>query len=424
MRPAHYSLAFPLDWERSNRLLQIVVLGSIILLSHGCLDLTFDKKAGIPFLREAVVIALVPLSVWFLLKFPSVLRLKMSMAVLAYTVAFCFLSAILAWFWFGQPLQYALLEERRVLGMLWFFPALWFVIKTQPTANEVQQGVLIAGVTLSIYSLLYYTGIIPDNQVSSDVFIEQYFYADDDPRNLTRYVLGSSLLVVVIPLALLMLLQNRQRGVHTVWILSALIGCVFTLLMIDQSRSALISMLAVIFFALLGQVSPHWKPPVIAAAIFAAFFVGALLIGAQSEKVQWLLNSLVSGQGVRNQTSQIIWQVMKDTWFWGHGALSIQYNRGFLAIYNENFWLNDVGKLGLLYRFGFLTLLFVAFYFYVLRFLIVAKRQLPDLPLLRVLVWVYLVTLITPWGSVSALLPAELGIVLGLLVNHENRSSS
>lgn len=422
MRNASYSLAPPLQWEKEVRLLSVCMLGTIICLSHGVFELTFDKRAGLLFVREVVLTAILLISTYFIFKHPQVLRLKLSVSILAYVALFLGLSAIFSWLWFGQPLYFSLLEERRVLSMLWFFPALWFMLKAQPTMPEINRAFLLSGTVLVAYSLLYYVGLIPDNEVPSDIFVEQYFYADDDPRNLTRYVLGSSLLVVVIPLSLLLALESHACGKREFWSIGVLIGCVFTLLMIDQSRSVLISTLLIAFFALLTKARPLWKPILLAAGLLGALSVVGLLLGAQSEKSQWLINSLLTGQGVRSQTSQIILRELGDTWLWGHGALSVQYNRGFLSIYNENFWLNDVGKLGLLYRFGFLTVLFIAFYGYVLRFLYKAKKRFPDSSIFNVLVWVYVITLITPWGSMLALLPAELGIALGMVMNHENRS--
>jgi hypothetical protein len=229
--------------------------------------------------------------------------------------------------------------------------------------------------------------------------------------------------MVVIPLAMATL-ADFSYCAQRLWVGAILFGCTFTLLFIDQSRSVLISVAAISFFASLAQARGQWKPLLLAAGAFAALLLGALLLSADNEKVRWLLDSLLNGQGVRSQTSQIIWRTLSDSWFWGHGALSVQYQRGFLDIYNENFWLNDIGKLGLLYRFGFLALIFFAFYAYALRLFYRAQQAYLDLPLLRIFALVYLVTLVTPWGAVFTLQPAELGIVLGLVINDENRALS
>jgi len=264
-----YPYTATLDWSRVLRLRLVVALGLIVCFAHGIFELTFDKKAGIPFLRELTMAALVPVSALFLLKYPQFLRFKLSVMILAYIAAFFALSALFSWWWFAQPPQYALLEERRVLGMLWFFPALWFVLKAQPTVREITYAYFFAGAVLTLYSLLYYTGAIADNEIPADLFIEQHFYADDDPRNLTRYVLGSSLLTIVIPLAVVTLADIAYRA-NRLWVGAVLFGCTFTLLFIDQSRSTLINIAAISFLAVLARAKGQWKPVLLAAGLVAA----------------------------------------------------------------------------------------------------------------------------------------------------------
>lgn len=414
-----YAVAAESDTPRQRQWPLVLVTAVLLCLAHGAFDLTFDKRAGILYLRELLIAVSCLGAFYVLVRYPALFRLKICFYIVLYIIGFIALSALFSYIWFRQPPFYSLLEERRVLGVAWFFIFLAIVVKWNVGIDQVVKGYLVAGLILCLYSFLLFFSIIPDNAVP-DVFIEQHYYAVDDPRNATRYVLAPSLLLAVIPLALLTLL-DRDAGTSKALALLALAGSVATLLLVNQTRVLTANVILVSLAAFLHQSGRRYWPVALGGAVLVVLFLGFTLVNSGNDKVVWMVRSMLDGQTVRLNTASIILSTLQDSWFWGHGALSVQFNRGFLDIYNENFWLNDVGKLGLLYRFGFLSILFFIFYIYVAVYLWrVASTY--DHPYPKVVFWIYLSLLLNPMGNITEIAAIDVGILTGWLIHHENRA--
>jgi len=65
---------------------------------------------------------------------------------------------------------------------------------------------------------------------------------------------------------------------------------------------------------------------------------------------------------VRYRTIQIILSNLYDSYFFGWGSLSLQWNNGFHSFYGDNFYLSDVAIFGTIYRHGFFSIFFILFF--------------------------------------------------------------
>ena len=400
--------------------LKVLLLAAALCLAHGVFELTFDKRAGVMYLREAVLVVVVLGAVWVIVRKPALLRLRILTFSLLYVVAFVGLSTLLAWLWFRQPPLFGLLEERRMFDVLWLFVMIGLVCILKPDMSTIVKAYCVAGLVLSLYSALYYFSVITDNEVSG-VFIEQHYYADDDPRNQTRYVLSTTLPLVVIPLALASW-RDQKRASECLLLLSALVALLFTVVCVNQTRTLMAFIVMISTLVVLQRSSRFGLPVAVLLMLLVSVSGATLLLTSSNEKVRWMFDSMLHGQQVRLNTIAIILTELKAGWYWGHGALSVQFNRGFLTIYNENFWLNDVGKLGLFYRFGFLLVPFVAFYIYVARYLWRASSAY-RCAYFQVVFWIYMMLLVNPMGNIAQLGAVELGLLTGWLINHESDAS-
>jgi hypothetical protein len=332
-------------------------------------------------------------------------------------VAFVGLSVLFAWLWFRQPPFFGVLEERRTFGVFWLFVLIGLMGWLRPHLSTVVRAYFMAGIALGVYSCLYYFAVIPENSISG-LFIEQHFYAVDDPRNATRYVLSASLPAIVIPLALASWSEFRAIRDRAL-LLCALAISIFTVVFVNQTRTLMVTILLISALVLMQRSGRRAWPVAALSLLLVAAVAALMLFTSDNEKVRWMIDSMVDGQQVRRNTAAIILAELQSSWYWGRGALSVQFNRGFLAIYNDNFWLNDVGKLGLLYRFGFLTVVFLAFYLYVARYLWRVASTC-RVTFAQVAFWVYLLLLINPMANVTGIGAVELGILTGWLINHES----
>jgi len=91
----------------------------------------------------------------------------------------------------------------------------------------------------------------------------------------------------------------------------------------------------------------------------------------QYDRLHALIFEATGQTSVRDVTVSIILDAIRDNHYFGMGALSLQWQGGFSAIYNSHFYLSDVGLFGVYYRYGFLTpvvvLLFYGGFIWIMR---------------------------------------------------------
>tara|TARA_R110001599_G_scaffold309309_2_gene516291 strand:- start:1325 stop:2620 length:1296 start_codon:yes stop_codon:yes gene_type:complete len=328
----------------------------LILLNSGIFFLTDNKKAGIPFMRELYLFGIIIAAGMLLLMWKRVYQSKTSLWILFLGGVVPLSSAILTNLNYGQPLLYGLLEERRSLLYLSFFPTLYLLIKTAPTQKHLETYFLYSAVLCGIVGFLYYFGIIPENTGISFHVDEKDFVETLRPN---RYMIGSA----YVSIAVFMLLYSMRDRV-SITRLGLLLFFAAYLWLVIQTRQTMVIWALAALWIFRNRIGSLLKLGSLASAILAAsFFLVPEFYVEQYERFNALLFDATSGPGVRDNTVAVIMQAVQDNYYVGLGALSLQWNGGFSGMYGPHFYLSDVGIIGVYHRFGFLTP-FVALIFY------------------------------------------------------------
>lgn len=317
-----------------------------MLLNSGCIFLTDDKIAGIPLLREAYLATIMLSSVFLIVFWKHVQHSKTTAWILLFGVVLPVFSAILANLNWGQPILYGLLEERRNFAYLIFFPAYFLLVRFEPTQEQIQRYMLISGLGCVFVGYLYFFKIIPQN---TNIFFE--VDRKDGGTNLLRpdrYRIGAG----YVNLCALMLMYSIKRHL-TLFKVIALGIFVSYLWMVLQTRNIMV------IWALSGLWVFRNRPGLLlqmtgfaAFAAVAAYVAIPDAVSSQYDKFLALIGEATQGLGVRDTTIALsLTEVAKNN-FLGLGALSLQWEDGFSRIYNEWFYLADVGIFGVYYRFG------------------------------------------------------------------------
>ncbi|MFO7704547.1 MAG: hypothetical protein R6V43_05355 [Halopseudomonas sp.] len=338
----------------------------LILMNSGIFFLTDDKKAGIPFTRELYLFGIVVAAGMLLFMWKRVYQSKTSMWILFLGGVLPLTSAVLANLNYGQPLIYGILEERRSLLYLSFFPTLYFLIKTAPTQKHVEKYFMYSAILCAIVGFLYYFGIIPENTGIS-------FQVDEkDPGTAellrpNRYRIGSG----YVSLAAFMLLYSMRDRVSVTRVGLLLFFAAYLWFVIQTRQTMLIWVIAALWI-FRNRIGSLLKVGSLAAVILvASFFMVPEFYVEQYDRFNALLFEATSGPGVRDNTVSVIMQAVRDNYYIGMGALSLQWHGGFSGMYGPHFYLSDVGIVGVYYRYGFLTplvaLIFYAGYLWIMR---------------------------------------------------------
>lgn len=143
--PGHFAAA-PLHERTVGFSLSRATLFLLILVNSTVFFLTDDKLAGLPFARELFLLAVVAVTGLLFVTWREIYFSKTSLWIMFMGIVLPLGSAGLANLNFGQPLPFGLLEERRMVMYLVFFPQ----ANTQPMLSHINVG---TGVDCSIREL-------------------------------------------------------------------------------------------------------------------------------------------------------------------------------------------------------------------------------------------------------------------------------
>lgn len=351
---------------RGNGLVWGWLLLALMVFNSGFLYLTDNKQAGIPYVREIYLLCLF-LFVFFVGGNRKFLLQKDVFFLLVFILLWFFLSSSLAFFVHGQPFFYGVLEERRALHLLIVVPALYVLVAGNYSVGDLEKFIVIGFLCSAFVGVLYSVKVIEprlslDFQVGGTVFDEVSKIYEGFRSG--RFRIGTLYLLFVYILAIV---KWRCSGsLYNFWLFLA-IFCAFYTWHIVQTRSLMAVMALVAIWVFRKDLVKQVYMLVVATLLVMVFLViweGVLF--AQLEKLDDLVSDIFERTGPRTRdiTLAIIWDALKEQPT-GLGALSLQWNDGFRSIYNDNFYLSDVGFFGVLYRFGLFLPVVLFFYYFV-----------------------------------------------------------
>jgi hypothetical protein len=329
----------------------------LIFLNSACLFLTDNKRAGIPFSRELFIAAILLCALMLLLVWRRAWQSRAALWVMCFGLLVPLLSALLSYIKFGQPLFFGLLEERRNFLYLLFFPALYLMIRAQPTQEELERFFLYSGLACVLVGYLYYVGLIPENgNVAFTVDEKDYGL---QPLRPNRFSIGASYVSVCA-----YMLMYRLKRDFNLWTVLVLLLFASYLWLVLQTRNTMLLWVLGGVWIFRSQWGVLLKlAAAVAAILLFAYFLWPGFFEGQFKQFDALFFEATSEGGVRSTTSDIILAEVQRNFYIGMGALSLQWQIGFGQIYSSYFYLSDVGLLGVYYRFGFFTPVIALIYY-------------------------------------------------------------
>lgn len=268
-------------------------------------------------------------------------------------VLFLALSATFAWYNYDQPLVLGFSEDRRVLNFLFWFAFDPIRERYRLSLRDVLVAILICSTIYLVVGLgEQYT--IPGKLLAREI-------PDLDIRKLR--ISSSSEAFCICLIVGVMLLFHGQRTFG--W--SMLIVGVLGMVLIAQTRQNIIVMIVAA-----GLVTAYMRPVfAVVAALVGAILISVLLSVSQDaleKALEFLLpnisefNSENLSNNTRSHTFGVVLNLLNENYLVGLGAVSILHDDGLRKFYGKNFWINDVGVFGELFRVGFFYFAFLIAY--------------------------------------------------------------
>ena len=307
---------------------------------------------GFKFLNEAYLAVCLGLSLLLILASTeeSSREFRILMYYAFYSVfVFTVLPAIFSFYTFGQPITYGLIEERRILFTFGFVPLL--LLAKHISTRQFEHAFIYAALIAVVLSWCFKFGLVPDlreEQTSWDrpdrssigpfLICFAYFYC------IQVWAKGKSPING----------EQRQRKVYL--ILAAVL--LLTLVFATQTRQLIVLCLAFTLFSLRAKAI-IWAAS-LCVLLSPLFFYPELLeiLGLNVEFYESSLDGDVE-DGVRPHTIASVFSHLNLVNWLPSGSLSLMWQDGFIPYFGEHFFLSDIGIIGTLFRFGFLTFLLV-----------------------------------------------------------------
>ncbi|AFN77732.1 hypothetical protein [Stutzerimonas nitrititolerans] len=264
------------------------------------------------------------------------------------TVVFLVLPAVFAYFTYGQPIVYGLIEERRILFCLGFVPLL--LLSKRVSTLQFERALIYAALVAAFLSWCFKFGVIPDlrDEVRSDdrpdrssigpfLICFGYFYC------IQIWSKGKS------PI------NDAKRNRNLYLVIAALL--LLTLVFATQTRQLIVLCLAFTLFCLRAK-AVIWAASL--CVLLSPFYLYPSLLEMLGLNIEFYDNALDGIEdGVRSTTVSMIFDHLNLVNWLPSGSLSLMWQDGFIPYFGEHFFLSDVGIIGTLFRFGFLTFLIV-----------------------------------------------------------------
>jgi hypothetical protein len=265
------------------------------------------------------------------------------------------LSAGFAWFAFDQPLIFGLSEDRRILTLLY-----WFAFDpVRRRCGLTLSDILVALALCACIYLFVAIGlqlIVPDRLSGREI-------PDLDTRRLRMSAPGDCFAIAFLA-GLTGSLASRRRSVDIVLAIVGLIG----LLQVAQTRQLTLAAMATALI-IVWLLRPKWA--LIMGIVGTVVFAGTILVrgpvlfeqlgDALLPNISEFFGSNLVGNA-RINTLGIVTRLLTENHFFGLGAVSLLFDGGLSRIYGRNFFINDVGMVGEIFRVGFFYAGFVCAY--------------------------------------------------------------
>ncbi|WP_019341619.1 hypothetical protein [Stutzerimonas stutzeri] len=270
---------------------------------------------------------------------------------------FTILPAIFSFYTFGQPITYGLIEERRILFTFGFVPLL--LLTKYVSTRQFEHALIYAALIAIALSWGFKFGLVPDlreEQTSWDrpdrssigpfLICFAYFYC------IQVWARGKSPING----------EERQRVFYLV--IAALL--LLTLVFATQTRQLIVLCLAFTLFSLRAKAI-IWAASL--CVLLSPLFFYPELLDVLGLNVEFYENSLDGDleDGVRPHTIASVFSHLSLVNWLPSGSLSLMWQDGFIPYFGEHFFLSDIGIIGTLFRFGFLTFLLVPLTLFIYR---------------------------------------------------------
>ena len=347
-----------------------IFIFTIIFLNSQIFSYSVNNPFGIKGFSEAFSLLLFFYALYFF--YDNAFRVdKLDFLAFITPISLIVMSAFLAKVHYGQPILAGIIEERRMLGLYVYFPLIRHFRYVKNDIDKLYFYIFISTFIAIILGLLYQLDIVKGFNVTSSSLRQ---FRQDRATTGNHYVVLSCIILYCY-----LIFKVEKRVKHAFF----LAVCFTTLLTISQSRGIVIALVLVILLTNRSSKHVTYKFSYLGLSL-ASFLLVAISLDIKIPFLETVIQPFIeiSSESYINDSvrAQTIAKIVSDMSFFGHGALWLQWNNGFVPYYGEYFFLSDVGIWGTLFRYGIFSVIPISIYaFFAKQILIKPNSNLDSL---------------------------------------------
>lgn len=293
-------------------------------------------------------------------------RILMYYAVYSVLV-FLVLPAFFSYYTYGQPISYGLIEERRILFCFGFVPLL--LLSKNISTLQFERAIFCAALIAVVLSWGFKFGVVPDLRT------EQTSWDRPDRSSVGPFLICFAYFYCIQIWSKGVSPINGEARQRTFYLVVAAI-LLLTLVFATQTRQLIVLCLAFTLFCLRAK-AVIWAA--LLCVLLSPLYLYPELLEILGLNIEFYGSNLDGDveDGVRPNTIASVFSHLDQVNWLPSGSLSLMWQDGFIPYFGEHFFLSDIGIIGTLFRFGFLTFLIVPLTLYVYRH--IARNINPDM---------------------------------------------
>lgn len=298
--------------------------------------------------------------------------IKAAKYLILYFIVIVLLSIIFSYLRFGQPLMFGLAAQLKIFTVFYFF--LIFHLLNKMNIEPVRiQNIFIGLGMISIF-IYFYINLTLDPK---SVWTKESSIVVSDTKGF-RFRFKSVFICILLFQSVYHLLNKSGNKIR--YFIFAIVGLLYFVVFAKQ-RVELIAILLVLTFMLLKSKSRALRLLTFSSASVVVF----LIIGSLDEIFLSLFPNKTN-LGVRGNSIADVVDFISNNDFsviFGSGSLYSGWNQGFSAAFGDNFFVSDIGWVGVLFESGLIGVFLVLGLYYVTYKSINSAIKVCDLPLLH-----------------------------------------
>lgn len=273
--------------------------------------------------------------------------------------ALTIVSAVMSNYYFEQSFLIGFVSQLKLAPFGFYFIIIFVLIKSQPTLKQIENSFIILAI-LSLVIFYFMNLFINPSTFWSGKFnniIMPGKYSFDE----LRYFFPMVFVHFGAFLYFRKYLIEKKKG----YLLYVILAIIYEIFFHQQRMETIVFLSTLVLVYIWFRFSSKY-------ALLLTFF--GIVIGM--ELLLFLLGDIKtyflqdSSFGIRINTFSVVFSAFENdilAWFFGHGFLSPLGLITYQDLYGDNFWLSDIGWIGVIYEFGIIGML-IFFYLYFLLF--------------------------------------------------------